>query len=167
MKSSSHKDTEEKMYVYEVGYVLLPTITEEKLPEQVLAIRAILEEAQGMVISDEFPSLIPLAYSMEKAIDTGKVVCKEGYFGWIKFEMPASSVSAVDKKLSALESIVRFLIVKTFRDNVLFPNKVGANGANKVSKGDEDNSTENVNNEDGGGNNADNIDESIDALVIN
>ena len=125
MKASLHKETEEKMHVYEVGFVIMPSVSEDSLSEKASAIRGIIEKARGVVISEDFPKLMPLAYPMDKVTDSGKKVFNEAYFGWIKFEMPTASMSAVDKEISSQPEIIRSLIVKTYRENVLFPNKDG------------------------------------------
>lgn len=144
------------MHVYEVGFVLMPSMSEEKVAEKASFIRGIIEKAGGEVISEDFPKLMPLAYPMDKMIDSTKQVFKEAYFGWVKFEMLASAVVGVEKEVSAIQEVLRFLIVKTLRENVLFPDKVGKTSAGEKVAGEES-PTESS---------SEAIDKSIDALVI-
>lgn len=125
MKASLRKETEEKVLVYEVGFVLVPSLSEEKVAEKSSFIRGIIEKVGGEIISEDFPKLMPLAYPMDKMIDSAKQVFKEAYFGWVKFEMPAVAIAGVEKEVSVIQEVLRFLIVKTLRENVLFPEKVG------------------------------------------
>ncbi|MEK7185254.1 MAG: 30S ribosomal protein S6 [Patescibacteria group bacterium] len=154
MKETLHKETEGaiegKMHVYEVGFVLMPSMSEEKVAEKASFIRGIIEKAGGEVITEDFPKLMPLAYPMDKMIDSAKQVFKEAYFGWVKFEMPAVAIAGVEKEVSVIQEVLRFLIVKTLRENILFPDKVGKTG--EKAQGEESS--------------AESIDKSIDALVI-
>lgn len=120
------------MHVYEIGYIIAPSVSEAKLPEEVKAIRSLVERAGGEVIAEGFPELQDLAYEMEKKTEAGKQKFTEGYFGWVKFEMLASAAPALDKDIARMSTIVRFLMVKTLRENTMFePKQSGVAGAKK------------------------------------
>lgn len=154
MKASLHKDSEEKMHVYEVGLVLMPSLSEESAVQKMSSIRGMLEKARCAIISEDSPKLMPLAYQMDKTTDAGKQIFSEAYYSWIKFEAPVEVVSAIEKEISAVKEVIRFLIVKTLRDNVLNPEKVAGAIADDVASRAAKKSSE------------EEIEKSIDALVI-
>jgi len=47
----------------------------------------------------------------------------KAYFGWIKFELEPDSVLQLKENLEQNDSLLRFLIIKTVRENTLVPKK--------------------------------------------
>ena len=126
MKASLHTETGEKMHVYEVGYLMAQSVPEAQLPHEVGLLRALIERHGGVIISDEFPKLIELTYTMYKSLEASKEAFDEAYFGSIKFEMPTTSAAAFEKEFGASKNILRFLLVKTVRENTMFSERVQA-----------------------------------------
>ena len=144
--------------VYEVGYLIVPTVPEEKLAEEVVAIKSIIEKQGGTFISDDFPRRRVLAYEMPKVVEGKKHKFKEGFFGWVKFEVSSDSLSEIKKALETNDHVLRFLLINTVRENTLYFPKVST-----MKK--EDGSPEPT--EEGKpAASAEEIDKSIDALVI-
>ncbi|TSC61857.1 MAG: Uncharacterized protein G01um101448_551 [Parcubacteria group bacterium Gr01-1014_48] len=106
--------------VYEVGYFLVPLIAESDLGTEVGKIQSAIEQHGGVSISDEFPAMRSLAYEMRKAIGERNQVFSTGYFGWIKFEIAPESVEVLKGDFDKLGSILRFILVRTVRENTLF-----------------------------------------------
>jgi ribosomal protein S6 len=69
--------------VYEVSYILLPTLSEEQVPDKVSSIKDAVTSLGGEVISSEDPVLIDLAYEMVKVVQTSRYKADRGYFGWV------------------------------------------------------------------------------------
>jgi ribosomal protein S6 len=105
--------------IYEVGFHILPTVAEEKLPEAALKIKDAIAQSGGDVISDEFPKLRILAYEIKKRIETKYISFNKAYFGWVKFEIASDSVEKIKKEMDADQNILRFIIVKTLRENTM------------------------------------------------
>ncbi len=105
--------------VYEVGYLLVPTIAEEEVAAKVSELRETIDKLGAVVISDEHPKLTELAYTMEKDIANRKEKFNHAYFGWVKFDLEPGAVEKLKTELERNTSIVRFLIVKTVRENTL------------------------------------------------
>lgn len=103
-------------HVYEVGYLVAPTISEDKVSEVVTAIKTLLETHGCFVISDEFPKFRQLAYALTKPLGGKNEKYTSAYFGWIKFEATASALSLFRAELEREMRLVRFLIVKTERE---------------------------------------------------
>ncbi len=120
-KENTAKETE----IYEVGYHIMPSVLEEKLPLEVSAIElAIVSKNGGVVIASEAPSKIELAYTMAKKVGATRHKCDEAYFGWFKFEMPASNINALKTFLDAQDNVLRFLLIKTIRENTIVGDKL-------------------------------------------
>lgn len=105
--------------VYEVGYHIVSSIPEEKLAVEVTAIKDVLEKHGGVVISEDFPKLKHLTYTMTKVIGPKHSKYDTAYFGWVKFEMLPESIDVVKKLLERSETILRFIIIKTVRESTL------------------------------------------------
>jgi ribosomal protein S6 len=103
--------------VYEISYLLVPSIPAEKVGAEVERLSGILANNSAEIIADEAPSLIPLAYQMDKSTGAGSYEhYQEGYFGWIKFSCPSSSIEAVQKAFEAVPVMLRTLAVSTIRE---------------------------------------------------
>lgn len=116
-------EKETKMSVYEVGYLLVPTIAEENVGGEVTALKDMLSEHGAQFISDEYPKLIELAYEMSRTVANKKAKFTSGYFGWVKFEIPTANILKVKEVLDLNESIIRFLLIKTVRESTLAPKR--------------------------------------------
>lgn len=134
MKASLHKETGEKMNVYEVGYLLSPSIPEEKVAAEAGVVRALVEKHGGVVISEEFPVFIDLMYTMYKSLETSKEASDQAHFGSIKFDMPTANIAALEQALTASKNLVRFLVVKTLRENTMYSEKIAAAAAKKAEE---------------------------------
>lgn len=104
--------------VYEVGYLLLPSIPEEKVPDEVSHIIQFITDAKGTIITKGDPELQPIAYEMEKHIATRNERFNDAYFGFIVFEGTPELAVALKTKLDATEGVLRFLLIKTEREIV-------------------------------------------------
>jgi ribosomal protein S6 len=105
--------------VYEVGYLLVPTISEENVPGMYGNLKDLVSSYGGMIISDEMPRMIPLAYQMTKVVANVRSKFTNAYFGWIKFSMTGEKVLELKKKLDLSPDIIRFLILKTVKENTI------------------------------------------------
>ena len=132
-----NQEKSDMLSVYEVSYLLLPSLAVEQVPGKATYIKDMLTRLGGAVISLENPVLIDLAYPMVKVVGTERHKANSGYFGWIKFEMTKGDVEKVKKALDADADTVRYLIVKTVRENTLLNGKMKLKSEEKFVK-DED-----------------------------
>lgn len=103
--------------VYEVGFHLLPSIPEEGVGAAVEKIRALLGDAE--IIAQGFPQKMTLAYTIERANAGKRDKFTQSYFGWIKFAAPErDGIPALEKALTALNEVLRFLIIETVREEI-------------------------------------------------
>ena len=161
-KNIEEKVEEEKeirLSIYEVGYIMVPTIAEENLGGEVTAFKDVLSENGVTFISDEYPKLIELAYVMSRSINNKKQKFSYGYFGWVKFECNTDQAKVIKSVLDKNEKLVRFLMIKTVRENTMSVKRTynkQDGGKRRFSPKTEE--VEKINEE--------TIDKEIDALVV-
>lgn len=105
--------------VYELGYLLVPTIAEEDVPVIYGNLKELISSFSGVAISDEMPKMIPLAYTMVKVVANMRNKFNSAYFGWAKFMMKTDAVLELKKKLDLDPNFIRFLILKTVKENTI------------------------------------------------
>ena len=103
--------------VYEIGFHLIPLVSEDEVASHVSQIKSILDKAGARVITEEFPTLTKLAYSISKKIKGSKESFDTAYFGWIKFEAMSGVLETIDENVRELEEVLRFIIIKTLRED--------------------------------------------------
>lgn len=134
MTETVMNDNERENRIYEVGYLLLPSIPEEQLSAKVTEIKETISNLGGQFISEEDPSLRPLAYEMVKLVGTRNERYKTAYFGWVKFELDAQQAVALKVALDANVSILRYLTVKTVREDTYVPRDTTSHDENSVEE---------------------------------
>lgn len=99
-------DKEQKMY--EIGYLLSPLVPEEKLDEEISALRKLIEDKQGFIMNEGRLKSQKLAYPINKF--------ETAYFGWMKFIINPEDVSKVKSSFKnppiGGDKIIRFLITQ-------------------------------------------------------
>ena len=118
-KGGDVENTDAKISVYEVGYIMVPSIPEENLGGEVTAFKDSLGEMGSVFISDEYPKMIELAYEMSRSIANKKQKFSYGYFGWVKFECTTERAKVIKEFLDKNEKLVRYLMIKTIRGNTM------------------------------------------------
>lgn len=152
------KNEEGSLRVYEVGYLLLPSIPEEHILKNTEAIRKMIADVSGNVISQGDPQLRNLSYEMARSVGSKNQTFKSAYFGWIKFEAPAESIPTLHENLRSTENILRFLLIKTVRENTFM-------GLSKISAEEKDLSDETSEDVSVAESSQEEIDKSIEKLV--
>ena len=129
------KTAEREVKVYEIGYLIVPSIPAEKVAEQISAIKDVLAKHKAELIADESASLRPLAYTMIKKIGTVNRRFDSAYFGWIKFEAAPVEVRLIEKEVKEIDSILRLLLISTVREHALLSSKLNLEGSEREVKG--------------------------------
>jgi ribosomal protein S6 len=110
--------------VYELGYHIVSTVAEENVPKEVQNLKDTVLKDGGSLIAEGEPKLINLAYSMTKSVADTKKKFTSAYFGWIKFETKSELMPMIKKAVDANPSVLRYLLIKTVRENTLFVPKL-------------------------------------------
>lgn len=105
--------------IYEVGYLIVPTVSEGELPREVTTLKDTLDKEKAVTISEEFPKLRALAYTMQKRAGEKYEKHSNGYFGWVKFDAQPEAIRRIEALLKRAEKVLRFLVIKTVRENTM------------------------------------------------
>jgi len=119
VEENVEEEKEVRLSVYEVGYLMVPTIAEENLGEEVTSFKDMFIEKGAVFISDEYPKLMELAYEMTRSILNKKQKFSYGYFGWVKFECTTATARIIKDLLDKNEKLVRYLMIKTVRESTM------------------------------------------------
>ncbi len=101
--------------IYEIGYHLIPTLTEAEVVTAAAALRTALGNAE--IIKEEAPVKIPLAYVIERRGQGKREKYGEAYFGFIKFATEKENIAALEQYLRATHEILRHLLIETVRED--------------------------------------------------
>ena len=154
------EETEANSKVYEFGYLLVPTIAQDDAPINYGNLKELVSSFGGEVISDEMPKMINLAYSISKVTSNVRSKFTTAYFGWIKFTMSPAKVLELKKSLDLDPKIIRFLLLKTVKENSIAAKRFARGETYKrpiMKKSAENETAVPINKEE--------IDKEIDALV--
>lgn len=115
--------TETQGRVYELAYLFVPTLDVDASMERFVQLKSYLQDKGAEVISEDTPKLIELQYEMSRTIQNKKTWFDEGYFGWVKFALEPDTIKAIHDELERDETIIRFMIIKTVRENTISAKK--------------------------------------------
>ena len=111
MEENQELDSVKQPRIYEAGLLFIPTLADEKLLQNLAAIKEILSSSSATIISEGFPKPRPLAYSINKF--------ESAFFGWLKFESGLETLETLRDFLKNNKEVIRFLIVKTVRESAV------------------------------------------------
>ena len=130
--SENHADN---MSVYEIGYLIVPSVPEEKIPAEADVINKIINASGATKIADEAPHRMKLAYEMRKKSVSGTYEkYNEAYFGWTKFEVGSDIVESIKKAIEKHPSVLRMLMISTVRENTYLGKSAPAIAAEIMDK---------------------------------
>lgn len=125
----------ENSSVYEIGYLVVPSVPEEKIPEETEALRTITTDVGAVMIAEEAPKKQQLAYEMRKKTVSGAYdKYREAYFGWFKFELAQDKIDGVKKSFEIRPNVLRLLVVSTVRENTYLGKRASAVAAEFAGK---------------------------------
>ena len=109
---------DDRLSVYEIGYLIVSSVPEEKVSGEVEAIKKMIADAGSTVITEEAPYAQDLAYTMrKKMVSGGYEKYDAAYFGWIKFEVGSDKIEALKNSIEAHPSVLRMLLITTVKEN--------------------------------------------------
>lgn len=111
MIKNEHSEQDAPKKLYEFSYLLVSTVPEDKLSEEVGALKSAIEGAGGTIETSADPSLRDLAYPMSLSKEHKKTTYTAGYFGWIVFSAESDMVKAIEKALDSHERVLRCLLI--------------------------------------------------------
>jgi small subunit ribosomal protein S6 len=91
------------MKLYEINYLILPDLLEEKVNSLQEKIENWIEQEQGILNEVSKPVKKILAYPIKKS--------GQAYLGFIKFQLNADNLIKIEKNLKSEGEIIRYLIL--------------------------------------------------------
>ena len=104
--------------VYEIGYHLLPQLSDDEVQASVKDLTAFLKKQGAEFVGEKAPEKIDLAYAIERRVEGKYQSVRSAYFGWVAFELSPNAISEVKKFMDTNQSVLRFIIVTTSVDEV-------------------------------------------------
>lgn len=104
--------------VYEVGYHLLPSLSDDEVQAWVKDLTAFLKKQGADFVGEKMPEKIDLAYAIERRVEGRFQAVRSAYFGWVAFSLEPRSIAQVKKFMDMHQSVLRYLIVTTSVDEV-------------------------------------------------
>lgn len=104
--------------VYEVGYHLLPSLSDDDAVAFSKDLMAFLKKEGADFVGDHAPEKMDLAYDISKRIAGRITPFSQAYFGWVAFELNRGKLDGVKKFMDTYASVLRHLIISTTRDEV-------------------------------------------------
>lgn len=116
--------------VYEIGLLLVPILDEDAALAAFARLRKTLDRLSASVLAEESPKKISLAYRIERSSEGKREKYSDGYFGFVKFELPeegaGAAVQTLEVQLHADRHVLRHLLIKTSREAPVAPRSIFA-----------------------------------------
>lgn len=125
-----------KKQIYELGYHILPTLSEDEVAKVVTALKGELSKIGAEIIAEAHPALMTLAYELGKDIENKNRKFGTAYFGWVKFEVETAQIEAFKELVDKNLNVLRFIIVKTVRESTLATPKLAHKGMSRRTPSD-------------------------------
>ena len=104
--------SEKEVTSYEFAFHVLPTVAEGEVPSVVEILKAHITKAGGQLFDEEAPKRFDLAYDITKYIEGKHRKFSSAYFGWMRFRLEASKLTALTQELEDTKEVLRYLLVK-------------------------------------------------------
>ncbi len=121
--ASTPPGKQEKATTYEVGFHLIPTLSDAQVLEAVAVVRATLVQEGAVVLSEHAPERMTLSYRIERTISGKREKYTESYFGWIQFSAERVAIPALSEAYRTIYNVLRFIIVETTANEVTKPRR--------------------------------------------
>jgi ribosomal protein S6 len=111
---------EAERVAYDLGFHVVGTLSPEEVTTAVSEIRALIESNGGVVLGEEAPRHIRLAYTMYRSSWGKREDFDSAHFGVFIFEATKEAVGTIEAAIKAYPNVFRYLLLKTDAENALF-----------------------------------------------
>lgn len=126
-KNHMNDINDDRLSVYEIGYLITSSIPEEKVPAEAETIKKIIVDAGAKIITEEAPIYQQLSYTMRKKMVSGVYEKYDNaYFGWTKFEVGSDKIESIKHRVEEHPSVLRMLLVNTVKEDTYLGKRVSA-----------------------------------------
>jgi len=105
--------------VYELGYLLVPTLTDKEVTDTVALLSKTIADNGGDVTTKGDVHFIDLAYEMVKKIKSKNTKFDQAHFGWTKFTAGSETPAKLEKAIKGIDEVLRVIVVKTVEDDAV------------------------------------------------
>lgn len=105
--------------IYEFSSLFVPELDSAALSQIVDSITKKITDLEGEIISSGEPVYIKLAYQVQKSINNKIKKVDFAHFAWVKFALAPNKLATFEKFVKEVlnESVMRYMIIKTIREN--------------------------------------------------
>lgn len=134
MSDKNIEDKAEDKKLYELGFHILPSVSEGKVSDEVENLKKSLTKIDAEIVKEGETKLIELAYEITKKINEVNERFNSSYFGWVKFNATAAGVESLKSELDANKNLLRYLLVKTVDDDEHSTAKIATEESKKAEE---------------------------------
>lgn len=99
--------------VYELGYLAVSTLTDTQLETAVASVRSAIESKGGIIINEDKPAELVLAYTMYTRAQEKNIPHEKAYFGSLKFWLAPSGAEQLGKDVQGNTNFIRHILYGT------------------------------------------------------
>lgn len=110
--TKTHEDKGVERGTYELGYHLVPSLSETDLALRVEELMKVVADNGGNILSEGAPQSCSLTYTMRRLRGGTWEKYDTSFFGWMRFEAPAEALPTIISVLEVNEHLVRHLLLK-------------------------------------------------------
>lgn len=108
----ANQSAEQELQSYEFAFHILPTIAEGEVQGVFDALKAQITKAGGEITAEEVPQRFDLAYEIVKYLEGKNRKFNSAYFGWVRFKLTASALTALTEEIDGAKELLRYLLIK-------------------------------------------------------
>lgn len=105
--------TSETSKFYELSFHIVSSIPEDQVTGVYEAIKKGVTSAAGEISAESEPTLIDLAYEMDKVIDSKHTKYKTANFAWMKFVAEPEAIEVIKEEIDGMNDVLRYFVVKS------------------------------------------------------
>ena len=106
-------NTEElELSSYELAFHVLPTVAEGEVLSVFDTLKNHIKKAGGELGEEEAPQRFDLAYDIEKYLEGKNRKFSSAYFGWVRFSLSSSELTALTEKIDGTKELLRYLLIR-------------------------------------------------------
>jgi ribosomal protein S6 len=111
--TETHEDKDlVELQKYELGYHLVPSLSEDDLALRVGEIMQAVANAGGTIVSEGAPQACTLTYTIARLRGGRWEKYDTSFFGWVRFDAPTTAIAPLKDLLEHADFVVRHLILR-------------------------------------------------------
>lgn len=118
---TQEEEQNDELQNYELAFHILPTVAEGEVADVQSALRDLITGSGGTIDAEEAAARYDLAYDIDKEVEGKRRAFDSSYFGWIRFSGDAEVQRLVKEQIDPRKDILRSMIVKLTKEDVLHP----------------------------------------------